>query len=104
MFLISFAVVVDKIVVDEYTLFGVMIGFSVSMIQFVLLSEGLKVGSEKFSDYVWKVSLVLSVILTVVFFLQDYRNISIATTIIVMIGLTLTKPEYTQLVKKLKES
>jgi len=105
MFLISFATVVNKLVVNKYILFGVMIGFSVSMIQLTLLNEGIvKAKDEKFSNYIWKSSLVLSVILTIVFFLQDYRNISIASTIITMIGLTLTKPEYTRLVKKLKGS
>jgi len=101
MLLISFAAAVNKMVVDRYTLFGIMIGFSISMLQFIFLNEGLiKAKHEKFNNYIWKASFVLTAILTFVFFLQDYRNISVTATIILMTSITLTKPEYIQTASK----
>jgi len=107
MFLISFGAVANRLVVDSYTLFGVIVGFTLGLGQFILSNEILDKSSRKQKKTIhsiWKIIFILVVVLTSLFFLQSYKNIAIASTIILMSSLALTKPEYTRLVKKLKRS
>ena len=100
MVIISFGAVANKLVVDSYTLVGFVVGVLLSAVQLVLLKPGRK--EEKSFKNLWKISLGVLVIMTGLFFAQDYKNIGIASTVIFIISLSLTKPEYARLVKKLK--
>ncbi|MBD3155408.1 MAG: hypothetical protein GF368_02010 [Candidatus Aenigmarchaeota archaeon] len=102
---IGFGAVVNKLIIDSYALFGVTFGLLVSLGHFIFLNE--KMGKtrkkrEKSFKLIWKITLLLLTGLTVVFFLQDYKNFSIASVIILMTSLALTHTEYTRLSKKLK--
>ena len=102
---IGFGAIVNRLIVDSYTLYGFTFGLLISLGYFVLLNEKLSKSRkkyEKFLEVVWKVSFVLLLGLAIIFFLQTYKNFSIAATITLMTSLMLTKPEYARLVKKLK--
>ncbi len=102
---ISFGAIANQLVVDRCTLFGFLFGFAVSGTYLVLVNKKLGKSRKKYEklvENVWKVGLLLLLGLTVIFFIQDYQNFAISSVITFMISLSLTKPEYVRLVRKLK--
>ncbi|MBL7169811.1 MAG: hypothetical protein ISS48_02235 [Candidatus Aenigmarchaeota archaeon] len=100
MVIMSFGAVANKLVADSYTLIGFAVGVLLSAVQLVLLKPGRK--EEKSFKNLWKISLGVLVILAGLFLVQDYKNVAIASTVVLMVSLSLTKPEYARLVKKVK--
>jgi len=101
MILISFPSAVNKVVVDSYILLGFGFGTLITAVQFILLKTDRR--EEKIFRYFWEINLAILILMAVLFFIPPYRNISIASGVMVMIGLSLTKPEFMNMAKKIKK-
>ena len=105
MFVISFGAVANKLTVTSQTVLGLSVGISIGLVQFILLNEGFSKSPnkiEKFSNYIWIASFAIVLALAILFFTESYKNVAISFAIALMIGMTITKPEYIKLVNKLK--
>jgi hypothetical protein len=102
---IWFGAVANKLIVDTYTLIGFMVGFFMGLLQIMFLKKETIRSSKKYKklyENFWKMAFIIFSGLTIIFFMQDYKNLAIASTIMLFMSLVLTKPEYTRLLKKFK--
>jgi len=107
MFVISFGIIANKWVLDMPSVVGLCIMLCVSVVQLFGVNENflkdlsLIKKHENILRIIWKIALVVSVLMTPVFFISGLRGLAVATVVGVMISTTITKPVYTDLVEKI---